>query len=87
MRYLEKQIAQIEDRHWIIVTRDLWGSWTFSLWGPCPLNGGFGTIGEEDAKGQAFSAAKQHLIRNGWKVEAADVSELHWRVAVRQMVA
>lgn len=87
MRSLEKQIAQIEASHWIILTRDLSGDWMMSIWGPYPLSGNFGLIQERDAKERAFAIAKQHLARHGVQVEAASVSDLRWRVSVRQMVA
>lgn len=87
MRSLEKQIAQIEASHWIILTSDLSGDWTMSIWGPYPLSGSFGLIHERDAKERAFVIAKQHLARHGVQVETASSSDLHWRVSVRQMVA
>ncbi len=87
MKYLEKQIAKIEDSHWIIVTRDLSGDWTFAIWGPYPLSGSFGLTNERHAKEQAFSIATGHLSQYGLQIAAEDVSELRWRVSVRQMVA
>jgi hypothetical protein len=87
MRCLEKQIAQIEASHWIILTRDLTGDWTISIWGPHPLSGSFGLIHERDAKARAFAIAKEHLAHHGLQVDVASVSDLRWRVSVRQMVA
>jgi hypothetical protein len=87
MRCLEKQVAQIEANHWIILTRDASGDWTVSIWGPNPLSGSFGLIHEREAKERAFAVAKEHLERHGLQAEAASVSDLHWRVSVRQMVA
>ena len=87
MRCLEKQIAQIEESHWIILTRDLSGDWTISIWGPHPLNGSFGLIHEREAKERSFAIAKDHLARHGLQVDAGSVSDLRWRVSVRQMVA
>jgi len=87
MKCLEKQIAKIEKSHWILLTRDFWGDWTFSIWGTYPLSRSLGLISERDAKKQAFFAAKQHLVTYGLQIEADDVSELCWSVAIRQMVA
>lgn len=87
MKCLEKQIAKVEASHWIILTRELSGDWSISIWGPNPLNGSFGLIHERDAKERAFAIAKEHLGRHGLQVEPFSVSDLRWRVSVRQMVA
>ena len=87
MKFLEKQVAKIEASHWIILTKELCGDWTLLIWGPNPLSGSFGLIHEQDAKKRAFEIATDHLARHGLQPEVNGLSELCWRVSVRQMVA
>jgi hypothetical protein len=87
MRYLEKLIAKIETEHWILLSQNSGGDWTFEIWGTYPLSGSLGLVSEQAAKKLALTVAKQHLEQHGLRNELTGLSDLSWRVAVRQRVA
>src|SRR5262245_18995596 len=84
MKYHETLSAKITNDYWIVLDRNLGGNWSFLLWGKTPLSGDLGTLTEDQAKQQVLSIARLHLERLGLSYALTDVT---WRVAVRQMVA
>jgi hypothetical protein len=87
MKYLEKLIARVNDRHWILLSYGLDSGWTFFIWGTYPHSGNLGWVTEEEAKKQILSIAKQHLEAHRLCVEIADLSEVSWRVVMRYFAA
>jgi hypothetical protein len=76
MKRPEKQIAKSQKSRWILLARDLWGDWTFSMWGTVPVQRTLWSHSRTGRPiGQAFSAPMQHLAQHGFQIEAADVSE------------
>jgi hypothetical protein len=84
MKYSEEQIAKIDVRHWILLSRGFEGEWTVEIWGAYPCMVGLRSMCEEDAKEQALCFAKQHLHRHGLSCEVLNPSKVSWRVAVQK---
>jgi hypothetical protein len=84
VKYLETLIARIETGHWLLLSQQPEGNWTFEIWGTYPLAGSFGATSDEAAQELLFCIAKPHLEQHGVSVDLTDVADLSWRVAVRQ---
>jgi hypothetical protein len=80
-------ITQIDGDHWVLLTQESTGNWSFLLWGHYAISEGLGQISEPAAKKRALAAAKKHLRECGLQIEPANVVDNPWKVAVRYIAA
>jgi hypothetical protein len=87
MKQLRKLVTKIDPRHWILLSQDFSGNWSFLVGDAQPLDGLLGRLNEEEAKAQALSAAEEHWRRDGFWIDRRAVPSASWHVAVRCIVA
>lgn len=80
-------ITEVAANHWLLLSRDPRGNWSFLLWGGYPLSESLGQMSEHSAKERALLAAKQHLQKHGLQSDTEDVTGTRWKVAMHCIAA
>jgi hypothetical protein len=80
-------ITQIDGDHWVLLTQESTGSWSFLLWGHYPISENLGQMSEHAAKKLALAPAKKHLRECGLQIEPRNGVDNPWKVAVRYIAA
>jgi hypothetical protein len=75
-------ITQVAANHWILLSQDSTGNWSFLLWGDYPLNENLGRMSELSAEGHALSVSRKHLRKQGCKFSEANAVGSQWKIAM-----
>lgn len=75
-------ITQVAANHWILLSQDSKGNWSFLLWGDYPLNENLGQMSELSAEGHALLVSRKHLRKQGLQISEANAVANQWKIAM-----
>jgi hypothetical protein len=75
-------ITQVAANHWILLSQDSKGNWSFLLWGDHPLNVNLGQMSEISAEGHALLVSRKHLRTRGLQVSETNAVRSQWKIAM-----